>query len=282
MVREERHDDVVRVVFNTPSSRSMGFDVSTYAVRGIVIDSAFSDVGDELEQWLDANGPRGMIVTHYHEDHAGNVERVAQRGLPLWIAPQTLTHLTQPEPIGWYRRWCWGVQPALMAPITPFVPDGFELIETPGHSNDHHVVWDASTRTVFGADLFLGVKVRVSHPPQREDVRTQMASLRRVIALNPLRYFDAHRGLVPNAVTQLQKKLAWMEETVASIDALINQKLDDRAIVKRAFGGEDRMGLITFGDYSRKNFVASVRITASSQTPLLTATDSAPAYRTTV
>lgn len=260
----------------------MGFDVSTYAVRGIVIDSAFSDVGDELEQWLDANGPRGLIVTHYHEDHAGNVERMAQRGLPLWIAPATLAQLTQPSRIGWYRRWCWGVQPALESPVTPFAPEGLELIPTPGHSHDHHVVWDPTTRTVFGADLFLGVKVRVSHPPQREDVRAQMASLRRVIALNPLRYFDAHRGLVPNAMAQLQKKLTWMEETVAGIDALIDQQLDDRTIVKRIFGGEDRMGLISFGDYSRNNFVASVRATASLRTPLSTVPDSAPVYRTNV
>ncbi len=258
----------------------MGFDVSTYVVRGMVIDSAFPDVGGELEQWLNANGSRGLIVTHYHEDHAGNVERMAQRGLPLWIAPATLAHLTQPSRIGWYRRWCWGVQPALESPVTPFAPEGLELIPTPGHSNDHHVVWDASTRTVFGADLFLGVKVRVSHPPHREDVRAQIASLRRVIALNPLRYFDAHRGLVPNAVTQLQKKLAWMEETVAGIDALIDQKLDNRTIVKRVFGGEDRMGLISFGDYSRNNFVASVRATASSRTPLLISTGSGRAYRT--
>ena len=282
MMREEQHDDVIRMVFTTPSSRSMGFDVSTYAVRGMVIDSACSDVGGELQQWLSANGPRGLIVTHYHEDHAGNVERIAQRGLPLWIAPQTLAHLTKPHPIGWYRRWCWGAQPALTSPVTPFVPDGLELIQTPGHSNDHHVVWDATTRTVFGADLFLGVKVRVSHPPHREDVRAQMASLRRVIALNPVRYFDAHRGLIPNPVVQLQKKLTWMEETVAGIDALINQQLDDRAIVKRVFGGEDRMGLITFGDYSRKNFVASVRATASSRTPLLIATGSGRASRTDV
>ena len=142
------------------------------------------------------------------------------------------------------------------------------------------MVWDATTRTVFGADLFLGVKVRVSHPPHREDVRAQMTALRRVIALNPLRYFDAHRGLVPNAVAQLQTKLAWMEETVAGVDALIDQQLDDRTIVKRLFGGEDRMGRISFGDYSRNNFVASVRATASSQIPLSTGPDSAPVYRT--
>lgn len=282
MMREERHDDVVRMVFTTPSSRSMGFDVSTYAIRGIVIDSAFSDVGGELEQWLDASGPRGLIVTHYHEDHAGNVERMAQRGLPLWIAPATLAHLTQPSRIGWYRRLCWGVQPALESPVTPFAPEGLELIPTPGHSHDHHVVWDPTTRTVFGADLFLGVKVRVSHPPHREDVRAQIASLRRVIALNPLRYFDAHRGLIPSPVAQLKKKLTWMEETVAAIDAMLVQRLDDKAIVKRVFGGEDRIGLITFGDYSRKNFVASVRATASSRTPLLAVPDSASVYRTNV
>ena len=78
------------------------------------------------------------------------------------------------------------------------------MIHTPGHSSEHHVVWDAERqKTIFGGDLYLGVKVRVTHPWPREDVRGQIASIRRVIALKPKRYFDAHRGLVTDAIAQL-------------------------------------------------------------------------------
>ena len=246
----------------------MRFSVSAYAVRGALIDTAFHDVRADLGAWVDANRPDGAIVTHYHEDHAGNVELLARRGVPIWIAPATLEKVRAPEQILWYRRWCWGSQAPLTSDMKAFAPEGLELIHTPGHSSEHHIVWDAGRETVFGADLFLGVKVRVTHPWPREDVRAQIASIRSVLALKPKRYFDGHRGLVPNPVAQLAAKADWTEETVEKIDALVDRGLDDREIVKSLFGGEDRWSLVTQYDYSRRNYVASVRATrSSSQTP---------------
>ncbi len=261
MLREERHDDVTRLMFESWRSRSMSFSVSVYAVRGAMIDTAFPDVRRELGAWMDAHNPTGAIVTHYHEDHAGNVEQLATRGMPMWIARETLAKVRVPEPILAYRHWCWGSQPPLVSPVIPFTHPSLELIHTPGHSTEHHVVWDAERETIFGADLFLGVKVRVTHPWPREDVRAQIASIRKVIALKPKRYFDAHRGLVPGAIAQLTAKADWTEETVGKIDALVELGLSDREIVKTIFRGEDKWSFVTQYDYSRRNYVASVRAT---------------------
>jgi endoribonuclease LACTB2 len=259
MLRVERHDDVTRLVFESWSSRSMGFTVSAYAVRGALIDTGFHDVRADLAAWIGSNRPDGTIVTHYHEDHAGNVELVASRGVPMWMAPETLAKVRAPGRILWYRRWCWGSQPPLVRPVAPFAHPALQLIHTPGHSSEHHVVWDAERETLFGGDLFLGVKVRVTHPWPRENVRAQIASIRQVIALKPKRFFDGHRGLVRDAVAQLTAKADWTEETVEKIDALIDRGLSDREIVKSLFGGEDRWSLVTGYDYSRRNYVGSVR-----------------------
>jgi glyoxylase-like metal-dependent hydrolase (beta-lactamase superfamily II) len=263
MLREERHGDVTRLIFESLPSRSMGFDVSAYAVRGALIDTAFHDVRADLGAWLDARHPDGVIVTHYHEDHAGNAELVAGRGYPMWIARETLEHTRSPAAILWYRRWCWGPQPPLLSPVFPFVHAELEVIHTPGHSSDHHVVWDAERETVFGADLFLGVKVRVSHPWPREDVRAQIAALRRVITLRPSRFFDAHRGQVPDAIAQLTAKVNWLEETTGAIDALIAKGWSDQAIARRLLGAESWTSYVTRFDYSRRNFVGSVRATTA-------------------
>lgn len=245
----------------------MGFSVSVYLVRGVLVDTAFPDVRANLAAWLDANHPSGAIVTHYHEDHAGNVELLASRGIPIWVAPATLAKVQAPEPILWYRRWCWGSQPPLASPVTPFAHASLEMIPTPGHSTEHHVVWDAERETVFGADLFLGVKVRVTHPWPREDVRAQIASIRKVIALKPKRYFDGHRGLVRDPIAQLTAKADWTEETVGKIDVLIDRGMSDREIVKTLFNGEDSRSLVTQYDYSRRNYVGSVRATRRHGTP---------------
>ena len=250
----------------------MGFSVSAYLVRGVLVDTAFPDVHRDVAQCLDTLRPTGVIVTHYHEDHAGNADLAAQRGIPLWVAPATLPRLRTPHPLLWYRRWCWGAPVAFTSAFLPFEPAPLVCLRAPGHSDDHHVVWDAERSTMFGADLFLGVKVRVSHPWPRENVRQQIASLRQVVALRPERYFDAHRGLVPNGVAQLTAKADWIEDTTGRVDELLATGLGDRDIVRRVFGGEDWMSYPTQFDYSRRNFVASLRATSATvRTPRATA-----------
>lgn len=241
----------------------MGFEVSAFEVHGVLIDSGFRDGAGDLRAWLEGNTVEGAIITHCHEDHAGNIEFLASLGVPMRIATETLAKVQAPPAIGWYRRWCWGTQPPLTTTVAPFAHHALELVHAPGHSSDHHVVWDAERETVFGADLFLGVKVRLSHPWPLEDVRAQIASLRRVVALKPKRYFDAHRGLVPDAIAQLSAKAVWIEDTVGEIDHLVARGVSDAVILRQALGGEDRfMAWATLGDFSRLNFVRSVRASA--------------------
>ncbi|MEA3247372.1 MAG: MBL fold metallo-hydrolase [Gemmatimonadota bacterium] len=261
MLAIEVHDDVQRLTFSTWRSRSAGYQVSTYVVRGVMIDAAFDDAGPELMAWIGANHPAGVIVTHAHDDHGGNAERLARAGVPMLMARETEALLRAPRMRSLARRWTWGGMPLLKSAFRSFEPAGLEMVFTPGHSPDHHVVWDAERETLFAADLFLSVKVRVAHPAHREDVRQQVASVRKAVALKPRRVFDAHRGLLPDGVRALEAKANWIEETCGRIDALIDRGWSDRAIVKEVFGGESWYALTTGGDFSRANFVASVRQT---------------------
>lgn len=261
MLQVENHDDVTRLHFSTWRSRAVGYSVSCYVVRGVVIDAAFDGVGPELLEWIRANRPVGVVVTHGHDDHAGNAELLARNGVAMWMAPNTERFLRTPQRRGWYRRWAWGGMPLLTREVTPFVPEGLEMIHMPGHSPDHHVVWDASRETLFAADLFLGVKVKVAHAPPREDVRRQAVSIRQVLALRPRRVFDAHKGLLTDATGLLTAKANWIEETVGRIDRRIDEGWSDRAIVKEVFGGEATFAYTTGGDWSRLHFVEGVRST---------------------
>jgi glyoxylase-like metal-dependent hydrolase (beta-lactamase superfamily II) len=257
VIREERHGDVTRLVCTSLQSRSMGYSVSAYVVRGVLVDSGFAHIGRDLARWLDAHPVEGAAISHYHEDHAGNLPMLVARGVPVWIAPSTLAHVRDAERIFWYRRWCWGVPEPLKGDIISINPEPLHAIAAPGHSDDHHVIWDAETGTVFGADLFLGVKVRVSHPWPRENVRQQIASIRKVLALAPARFFDGHRGLVPHAAAQLAAKADWIEETAGQVDRYV----DDSAIARRLFGREPWRNRVTQLDYSHRNLVASLRAT---------------------
>ncbi|HUO51294.1 MAG TPA: MBL fold metallo-hydrolase [Gemmatimonadaceae bacterium] len=257
MLALERYDDVTRLRFSSWRSRLLGYEASAFAVRGQLIDTGFPGVAADLAGWLDRERPRGVIVTHHHEDHAGNVELVARRGFPIAIPPVSLARVRAPAPIGYYRRFCWGSPAPLTSPVIPFAPEGLELIAMPGHVDDHHVVWDAARRTMFAADLFLGVKVRVAQ--DTEDIPTLLRSLRAAIALEPERVFCAHRGLVPDALALLRAKADWLEGVIGEVRRLAAQGLGDAEIAQRVLGREGSVRWLTGGEMSKENLVRSAR-----------------------
>ena len=260
MIRTERHGDVVRLQFSSKRSRIVGYSVSAYLVRGVLIDSAFPAAEHDLLQAIRPSHVHGVLISHGHEDHAGNIEALAQLGVPIGMAEATRRAVSDPPAVRFYRRWTWGVMRPLRTALTPFSSNDFSLIPTPGHSRDHQVVWDNTNETVFGGDLFLGVKVKVAHPG--EDIRGSVISLRRMIAMKPRRLFDGHRGLVPDAVQSLTAKADWMETTIGRIDDLLRGGAEETEILKRVLGADRFTGYFSGNDYSHRNFIRSVIATA--------------------
>jgi len=256
MIRVHRHDDVVRLEMSTRRSRTAGFAVSAFLVRGVLVDTGFPGIGEEVERVLSSERLQGVIVTHWHEDHAGNVDRVVQRGIPVAAHAETLARARAAARIPLYRQWTWGQPSRITIPIAPFDPDGLEMIPTPGHSIDHHAVWDPSTGSLFTGDLFIGVKVRVGH--HDEAPRALVASLRRVLALQPARVFDAHRGLLPDAIPALRAKADWTEEIIARVTAMAREGIPVSRIEREVLGARDSTDFISRGEYSRASLVHAI------------------------
>jgi glyoxylase-like metal-dependent hydrolase (beta-lactamase superfamily II) len=257
MVEVERHGDVTRLHFSSPRSRLVGYAVSAYVVDGVLVDTGFPAVRADVARLLDELRPRGAVVTHEHEDHAGNVELIARRGVPLGASAATLAAVRDVGGIGLYRHFTWGAMPPLRSAVERFDPAPLALVPAPGHSPDHHVVWDAARETVFGGDLFLGVKVRVAHHDERP--RLLARSLRAVAGLRPRRLFDAHRGLVERPAAALRAKADWLEEMIGRIEWRVAQGWGDRAIRREVLGPEEPTGYFSLGEYSRTSFVRAVR-----------------------
>ncbi len=262
MLRQISHGNVLELQFSTLRSRAIRYAVSAFVTRGVLIDSGFPDIAPELRSWLDANRVDGAIVTHGHEDHAGNLKALTTRGIPVQMAAATDALVREPGYIGWYRRFVWGDHKAFTGIVAPFAHHALTMCPTPGHSPDHHVVWDAERGTVFGGDLFIGVKVRIAHSD--EDIRRQVGALREVASWHPERYFDGHRGRLIDPVVQLRAKADWIEEMIAAIESRVQRGWEDRAIRDDVLGREDLTGIASFGDYSRLNFVRSIRNSMAS------------------
>jgi glyoxylase-like metal-dependent hydrolase (beta-lactamase superfamily II) len=255
-----RHDDVVQLRLSTQRSRLVGYGVSAYLVDGRLVDTGFPRIRRRMARFLDETPVRGAFLTHQHEDHAGNVALLAARGVPLAMGALTRAVVERPPRIELYRRAIWGSQPPLPGGAPAFTDGRLALLPAPGHSPDHHVVWDAERGTLFSGDLYLGVKVRIAHPSERP--RETLASVRRAAALAPARLFCAHRGAVRHPVAALTAKAEWMAETIGRIDALLAAGWSDAAVRDRVLGREVATGYVTSGEYARLNFVRAVRAEA--------------------
>lgn len=237
----------------------MGYSVSAFVARGVLVDVGFPKVGQEMTALLRSVPVRGAMVTHKHEDHAGNVPLVAGLGIPMKLASETLEFVRNPDRIAFYRWVTWGMPSPLTQRLEHFEDDVLQFIPTPGHSRDHHVVWDPERRVLYSGDLFLGVKVRIAHPG--EDPRQLARSLRRAASLGAEVMYCAHRGRVENATEMLLAKAQWTEDTIGEIERRLAEGWTESQVRERVLGGESLSGWMSRGDYSRANFVRAVRAT---------------------
>jgi len=253
------HDQVRELILTTRLTRAVRFRVSAFVCRGFLIDTGFPRIRSELLAYLEREPVQGAIVTHWHEDHAGNVTALAERGVPVVVSDETLrAHRAMPT-VPPYRWAIWGhPRPGSIVPRSSEHP--FTLVPTPGHTDDHIAVWDAETGTLFSGDLFLGVKASFVHA--EESVAALIASLERVAALGPDRMFDAHRGLVDRPVAALRAKIEWLEKTASAVRTALANGVPEGAIVAKLLGGEAPVAFFSFGQVSRRNFVRVIRADA--------------------
>jgi glyoxylase-like metal-dependent hydrolase (beta-lactamase superfamily II) len=255
MIEVSQFGDVQRVRMWTRRSAAVGYDVSAYLVRGVLVDTGFRHVRGDLDRALAELRPRGVIVTHWHEDHAGNAPTLATH-LPMWMPEYTEQKLRERQQVKLYRHFTWGRPAALRDPVTRLEPAPLRAVPTPGHSPDHHIVFDEESATLFSGDLWLGIRVRVMG--KDENPYELVASLGRAIDLQPNRMFDAHRGLVERPVAALAAKRAWLQDTIGEIERRLSAGESESQIVRDVLGGEERTAIVSQGEYARRNLVRSV------------------------
>jgi glyoxylase-like metal-dependent hydrolase (beta-lactamase superfamily II) len=172
--------------------------------------------------------------------------------------------MRESEEMGAYRRVTWGRMRSQPIASDPFAPAPLEPLHTPGHSADHHIVWDPERETLFSADLFLGVKVRVARP--EEDPRALLSSIRQAAGLRPRVMWDAHRGRIENPVAALAAKADWLEALIERVERRIAEGEPDERIARAELGAPGAIDIASFGDLSRVNLIRAIRRAAFDAT----------------
>ncbi len=205
-----RHSPIVASVLGKNPGPFTGPGTNTYLVgrgrRPLILDtgagvSVYPDLlARGLEEMCDSRQLDKIVVTHAHGDHLGGVRQIRPRfGADLKI-------LKMPWP---------GHDEIAGAPITAIhdgelvSADGADLraVFTPGHAPDHLCYYLEQERAIFTGDVILGAGTTVI-PDDSGDLGQYMASLRRLLELDPDLIYPAHGPVIRNAREKIREYIA--------------------------------------------------------------------------
>jgi len=198
----------------------------------ILVDAGVGDARhlSAIDDVLRVNGARleRVIVTHAHADHASGVEELARR----YPGTVFLKHLWQEAD----RRYSVPWQPLIDGDTADVGGDRLTIVHTPGHSPDHIVVWHAATLTAFTGDLVIAGGSVMIQASRGGSMAQYMASLERMLALEPARLLPAHGDAINDPADVLNAYLQ-------------HRRMRERQVVEALAAGRDTVPAIADSIY---------------------------------
>jgi glyoxylase-like metal-dependent hydrolase (beta-lactamase superfamily II) len=227
-------DGVACVTAPNPSLMT-GEGTNSYLIAGGARACAIVDPGPDDDAHLTHlahlatahGGARAILVTHGHPDHAAGAARLrALTGAPILAycrddgVPEADRLLADGEQLAIGER-------TLIA------------LHTPGHRFDHLCFLLPDVAALIAGDLVSGAGTVVIAPPEG-DLLEYMASLRRLLALDPRQILPAHGPTIDRPAALLQSYIEHREERERQILACLTAGESDVAgLVARIYADID-------------------------------------------
>jgi glyoxylase-like metal-dependent hydrolase (beta-lactamase superfamily II) len=140
-----------------------------------------------------------VLVTHAHGDHIAGAPFIAGRH-----PGAAFSKFPWPEEDARYQvAW----RPLAHGDDVDVGADRLTVVHTPGHSPDHVALWHAPTRSAFVGDLVIEASSVLIDWARGGRMEDYLASLERVITLDPLTLFPAHGPVVTDPFAVLSGHL---------------------------------------------------------------------------
>ncbi|MFZ5819086.1 MAG: MBL fold metallo-hydrolase [Chloroflexota bacterium] len=266
MLRCTPYESVTRLDLARTIAGRGRYWTTAYLVDGLLVDSGCAHSAPELSAFLRGRPPVELFNTHSHEDHIGGNRPLqdAFPGLEIFAHPLALPVLADPrrnQPLHPYRRVIWGWpqastgKPVVDGDVIQVGRSTFRVIATPGHAPDHLCLYEPERGWLFSGDLFVGGQDRALLA--EADIWSVIASLKKVAGLELTCLFPGSARVRENPRSELQEKIAYLEEMGARTLDLHARGWGIGAIARALFGGPLFIELFTLGHFSRRNLVRS-------------------------
>ena len=135
-----------------------------------------------------------VLVTHGHRDHAAGAPVLAAAYPAATFAKLPWPDEDHQYPVAW--------RPLADGEVLSAGGGSLTALHTPGHSPDHLAFWHEPSRTLFTGDLVVRGSSVMIHSSRGGNLAEYLASLERLLALEPARLLPAHGPVIddPTAV----------------------------------------------------------------------------------
>lgn len=232
-----------------------------YRLGETIIDTGPSREWQTVKTYLQEKQIQQALITHHHEDHAGNGGRVEEE-FDARIMGHGLGHqwLKKGFSISLARQAVWGsiskVTPQLF-PESLVTDNNIELqpIYMPGHAADMTSIFAPEHGWLFSGDLYIASSVK--YMSRDEDFCQHIESLQKALNLDFEQLFCAHRGIIDDGKAALAKKLDFLLSLREEVAHLYHKGLSPRAIRLQLLGKEDPVSYSSEFYLSKQNVIDS-------------------------
>jgi len=215
-----------------------------------------------VQEQDEAHGIDRVLLTHHHEDHAGNAARLKELlEVPVYAPEASLERLQNGFSLEAYRWVAWGQPRPVAAEPVPdalTLADGTTLhtLDAPGHSDDMVCYLAEEHGLLFAADLY--VTQRPEYLRSEEHVPRLIESIHEVLTHDFHTVLCGHRGVVEDGRRALADKAKYMEALCGVVQRRYrSDKLAVPEITDEILGREGVRYWISGGDVSKHNLIAS-------------------------
>ena len=207
----------------------------TWLIRGRVTTLIDAGTGqpqhlDEVQRALNGALLAQVLVTHGHVDHASGVTALATKFPGARFLKMPWPERDSRWPVAW--------EPLVDGSTVAAGDDTLVAVHTPGHAPDHLCFWHEESRTLFCGDLAVKGTTVYIPPNLGGDLTEYLASLERVLALEPARLLPAHGEVIDDPGSVLRGYIEHRQEREEQIlDALRQGDASPDAMVARIYRG---------------------------------------------
>ena len=239
------------------------YPVYAFLVGDTLIDTGTNRAGIQFLSALKGRTITKIVNTHHHEDHIGNNADIQELfRIPIYAHSSALPYLENPRlnDLRLYQRIVWDWPGSSKGTVIGKSIDAgnyhFEIINSPGHTDDHICLYEPDKKWLFTGDLFCGTNFMYLR--QDENYLEILETLKTLSQLEIKTVFCNLKGVVENGREALLKKISRMDHLSDSVMTLREKGLPPEKIREKILGKEDAWNLITGGHYSKQNTIDSI------------------------